>query len=211
MVGPSESTPAQLDPELTALPKPRRPWRRLTLFTLVATALFSLWVAYGLRSDLIYALTSGPPAELASVKATPPMELSNRWVHLRSNLQDQGVRYRRPLSADGFRLVPVDGHARMWVEMRVPHELREEHFIAPSSFVGRLLPLAQAGIRHQGLADAIEQVFAGAPSDETWILIDGETPQSLRWAIGVVCLLIGFALFNIWGLARLVRPVSVSK
>lgn len=211
MSGPSESTVAQLDPELTALPKPRRPWRRLTLFTLVTTALFSLWVAYGLRGDLIYALSSGPPAELSNTKDVPPAELSNRWVHLRSNLQEQGVRYRRPLSSDGFRLVPVEGHARMWVELRVPHELREDHFIPPSSFVGRLLPLAHAGIRHQGLNDAIEQVFSRPPNANTWVLIDGETPQSLRWAIGVVCLLIGFALFNIWGLARLVRPVTAGK
>jgi hypothetical protein len=43
--------------------------------------------------------------------------------------------------------------------------------------------------------------------DDAWILIDGEAPNGLRWVMGIVVLLLAFAIFNVVGILRLARPI----
>lgn len=204
--GAAESEP---DPELEALPAPRRPGRRLTLVSLAVTAVVAACMAFALRHEAAYALGSVPPVELGNLaQFTPDPSLENRWVQGEALLgSSRAVRYGRPLESDSYRLAPVAGNDRLWVQVRVPQGMEGPRFVPPTSFVGRLVPLDDAGLRHAGLPDAVRSVGATAPPGDAWLLIDGEAPATTRWALGLVALFIAFVAFNVYGLVRLLRPV----
>lgn len=200
---------AERDADLEALPEPRRPGRRLTLVAMTLTALAALAMAYALRGEARYALESGPPAELdelAQLHLRP--ELANTWVHGNALLGTSGaIRYGRPLESDTFRLAPVAGNRHLWVEIRVPPGMEGPRFVPPTSFVGRLVPFDRAGLRYASLPEAVGGAGGSQVPAGSWLLIDGESPSSTRWALGLVGLFIAFAAFNVWGLARLIRPI----
>lgn len=200
---------AEPDPELEALPEPRRPGRRLTLLAMTLTAVAALAMALTLRGEATYALEKGPPIELDNLTGFKPRpDLANRWVHGEALLGTTGaIRYGRPLDGDTFRLAPVAGNPHLWVEVRVPDGMEGPRFVPPTSFVGRVLPFSQAGLRHQDLPDAVARAGSAQVPPGSWLLIDGESPSSTRWALGLIALFLGFAAFNLWGLYRLLRPV----
>ncbi len=195
------------DPELEAMPEPRRPGRNLTLATLVITALASLLMANALRSEAQYALVKGPPVALGNLaELSPGGEMENKWVQGEALLgSSRAIRYGRPLESDSYRLAPVAGHERIWVQVRVPQGMEGPRFVPPTSFVGRLVPIHQAGLRHSGLSDAIDSAGAGRPATDSWLLVDGEAPRTTRWALGLIALFLGFAGFSGYGLFRLLR------
>jgi hypothetical protein len=201
--GPSQGP----DPELEALPEPRRPGRRLTLVTLAVTAMASVAMAWALSGDVRYALRSGPPLQVGDLGGFEPRpEQANTWVRGEALLATTGaVRYRRPLEADTYRLAEVTGNPRVWVQIRVPADLEGPRFVPPTSFVGRLLPFRDAALRHRGLVAAIESASQAKLPNDAWLLIDGEAPRTTRWAIGLVALFVAFAAFNLYGLYRLTR------
>lgn len=157
-------------------------------------------------------MLAGRPIDAALLAKAPlGPGLANRWVRAEAALEiDRAVRYRRPLESDEYRLFPVAGRSDVWVELRIPEPYANgsEHFIPPASFVGRLVPAEEAGIRYSNLQRDVGVAGALPPSAGTWLLIDGEAPASLRWAIGLAAVFIGFAGFNLWGLVRLLRPVT---
>lgn len=196
---------AEPDPELLALPEPRRPGRRLTLATLGLTIVVSLGMAYGLRGEAKYALASGSPAQLGNLaELTPRAELGNTWVQGEALLSStRAVRYERPLEPDTYRLAPVAGNEKLWVQVRVPSGLEGPRFVPPTSFVGRLMPLDSGGLRYGALADAVTDAGVGSVPPGAWLLVDGEAPATTRWSLGLVALFLGFAGFGAFGLARL--------
>ena len=197
------------DPELEALPTPRRPGRRLTLISLAATCAASLAMTAALSKEVAYGLISTPPVDIgALVDVTPSDELTNSWVRAEALLGTSGaVRYGRPLEADTYRLAPVAGNPKIWVQVRVPEGMEGPHFVPPTSFVGRFLPAEGAGLRHGGLRESVADAGVGFMPEDAWLLIDGEAPATTRWTLGVVVLLLGFAGFGGYGLYRLLRPV----
>ena len=197
------------DPELEALPKPRRPGRRLTLAALAITALASITMSGALFSDVSYGLSSTPPRDLGSLaEVSPGEQLANRWVRAEGRLGTAGaIRYGRPLESDSYRLAPVAGNPKVWVQLRVPAGMEGPHFVPPTSFVGRLLPASSAGLRHGGLQSSVAEAGGVTMPDDAWLLIDGEAPATTRWTLGVVALLLGFAGFSVYGLFRLLSPV----
>jgi hypothetical protein len=208
----SESTPTAAGipaDDLAELPPPRRPFRRLTFFVMTLTAAFSLALLAGLRGELAYSLGGGRPTdigELAEARLGDARE--NTWVRAEASLSPTDVvGYKRPLDADTYRLARVEGTERVWVEVRVPEGADGARFIAPSSFVGRLLPVSRAGVRYGALPDAV--VDAGKPAlpADAWLLIDGEAPAATRWALGLGVMLVGFAAFNLFGVVRLAQRV----
>jgi hypothetical protein len=200
-------TASRIDPELEALPGPRRPWRRLTLGTMTVTVIGALALVLQLLPLVTYAVRGGPPRELGALTGVQPDEKNaGAWVHGTGVLAGHGVEYQRPLDSDRYRLVPLEGSPEMWIELRIPKEIEPEHYVAPNSFVGRLTPLDRAGVRHSALPDAIARATGKAPPMDTWLLIDGESPVSTRWAVAFSALLVAFAVFNVWGLVRLLRP-----
>jgi hypothetical protein len=195
------------DPELEALPEPRRPWRRVTLLTLSVTAIASLLMIWALRGEAGYALRGGTPDQVGELsRFQPRAELQNAWIHGAAELAPHpAVRYSRPLESDSYRLAQIAGNPRLWVQIRVPSELEGPHFVPPTSFVGRLVSFSSAGLRHAGLADAVEAASQGKVGSGAWLLIDGEAPKTTRWALGLVALFAAFAAFNVYGLYRLTR------
>ena len=205
----------QHDPELEALPEPRRPGRSLTLLSLAATAVASLGMGLALAPEVSYGLSARLPADLGALAhMTPGPELANTWVRGEALLGTTGaVRYGRPLESDSYRLAPVAGNPKIWVQVRVPAGMEGPHFVPPTSFVGRLLPAADAGLRHGGLLESVGESASAAGSqasmpDDAWLLIDGEAPATTRWTLGVLALLVGFAAFSFYGLYSLLRPVK---
>ncbi|HEY2409663.1 MAG TPA: hypothetical protein VGI10_26845 [Polyangiaceae bacterium] len=204
---------AESDRDLEELPAPRRPWRRATLGALALCAVGSLWLTAGLREDAAFALKGGPPrdiGELASAALGP--ELTNTWVRGSAALRADGaVHYARPLEHDSYRLARIEGSDKLWVQVRVPFDPSDpdgEHFVPPTSFVGRLLPVRKAGIRHSIVPSTVADTAQGNVADDAWFLIDDEAPQDTRWTLGLVGLFLGFAAFSVTGLVRLTQKVN---
>lgn len=172
------------------------------------TALFALWLAFGLRGELAFTLRGGTPNDIGELSHIARERLApNTWVRAEGALREDAVaRYTRPLESDPYRLAPVDGNPSLWVELRVPTDTDGDHFVPPGSFVGRLVPAHAAGLRYRALAEAAREAGHAMPAD-AWLLIDGEAPSGTRWVLGLELLLIGFAAFNVAGIARLARPV----
>ena len=196
------------DPDLEALPPPRRPGRTLTLVTMSVTLLASLIMAWALRGAASYALSPKNPQDLgnlAHVQAAD--ELANRYVEGDALLSSgSAIRYTRPLETDTFRLAHVAGNEQLWVEIRVPKGEEGPHFVPPTRFQGRLVPFDDAGLSHSDLQDSVSQATAGNVPANAWVLIDGDAPAGSQWALGLIALFVGFALFNAGGLQRLLRP-----
>lgn len=207
---PAQTKPT--DPELEALPVPRRPWRRATLATMVAVAALSISAAWALLPTARFSLQKGPPRELGSLTNVQlGAELENAWAHGEAELAERSVQYRRPLDPDRFRLAEVEGNRSFWVELRVPAGIEPEHYVPPNSFVGRIVPFAKAGLRHAALTDAIGGAFGRRPAADAWLLIDGEAPATTRWVWGLIGLFIALATFNVWGVVRLLKPVRAKR
>ena len=161
----------------------------------------ALALAFSLFGEAAYALQRGGPAEAGNlIHFQPVASQGNTWIHGEGPLGTTGaIRYSRPLDDDTFRLAPV--------EVRVPAGLEGPRFVPPTSFVGRLVPLSGAGLRHQNLPESVAEVGEAAVPRDAWLLIDGEAPDSTRWAGGLVALFLAFAAFNLWGIYCLLRPV----
>lgn len=199
---------AELDPELEALPEPRRPFRRTTFATLGATALASVLLSWSLADEARFALTPGPPRELGSLTHVQPGPGdADAWVHGEGPLEDDAIEYRRPLDPDRFRLVRVRGNPHVFVEVRIPGDLDPDEYLPPSSFVGRLVPFDHPGLRHRAVVDGAARLGVHPPAG-SWLLVDGEAPATTRWAFGLIGLFVGFAVFSVWGFSRLLRPVG---
>jgi len=206
-------TPAASDHDLEALPAPRRPWRRATLAALALSAIGSLLLAFQLRGEAFFALKSGPPLYLGELSAFHPTATNaNQWVRGEGTLHADGaVRYARPLEQNTYRLAQIEGNEKLWVQVSVPDDPSDPegaHFVPPTSFVGRLIPVSRAGIRHGMVRAAVAEAWQGSVPDDAWLLVDGEAPHTTRWALGLCGLFLGFATFSIIGLAKLTQKVS---
>jgi hypothetical protein len=205
------ATRAASEHDLEALPAPRHPWRKLTFATMTIAALGSLVLAFTLRGEAIYALRTQSPVTLNVAKVSE-QKLSNQWVHAEATLRaDAAVHFRRPLESDSYRVARTLENDRLYVQIRVPddpHDPTGQHFVPPVSFAGRLIPMNSAGLRHSAVRHAIEEAGVGPVPPDAWLLIEGESPGSVRWALALEILFIAFAAFNIFGLARLARRVQ---
>jgi hypothetical protein len=207
---PSQTSAAEsTDRDLTDLPEPRRPWRRLTFAVMALCAACALALSVNLVPELVYALGDRKPVELGELeRLRPGRDHHNRWVHAEGALSsDRAIRLRRPLESDSYRLAQVEKNPNLWVQVRVPSGDETPQFVPPNSFVGRLISVTDVSVRQQGLREAVDGAGFGPMGDNAWILIDGEAPNGLRWVMGIVALLLAFAVFNVVGILRLARPI----
>jgi hypothetical protein len=209
--GPPAVNPAVEDPDLLALPAPPKRERTATVVMMLVTAAAAVAMAFALRGEARYAVTSGQPESIGELSALEPgaqAQLANRYVRASALLGIEGaIRYGRAAEGDSFRLAPVVGNRKIWVEIRVPEGLEGPRFVPPTSFAGRLVPFRDAGLRHAGLAAAVRERTKVSIEPDAWILIDGSSPRASRWALALALIFVGFAAWNVAGVARVLKRV----
>jgi hypothetical protein len=195
-----------IDPDLIELPRPPRAPRVVSIVLMVATAVLAAVMAAALLGDVRYALAGAEPSAVGDLaRWIPDRALENQFVRASGRLGSAGaIRYERPLERDSFRLAPVAGNERVWVEMRVPEGADAG---PPTTFVGRLVPLAGATLRYRGLRRSVQEVTGAVIPADAWVLVDGATPAASRWTLALAALFVAFAGYNVVTIARMVRPV----
>lgn len=197
------------DPELIALPAPPKRERTVTVVLMAITALAAAWMSTLLMGEARYALTPGQLVEVPDLTTlSPGADLDNRYVRANGLLGTAGaIRYGRAAEGDSFRLAPIAGNPKIWVEIRVPEGFEGPRFVPPTSFAGRLVPFREAGIRHARLPEAVRAQTDKQVPDDAWLLIDGSSPRASRWAVALVALFLGFAAWNLGAIARVLSRV----
>ncbi|MBI5537831.1 MAG: hypothetical protein HY898_34215 [Deltaproteobacteria bacterium] len=200
----------EVDPELLALPAPPRRDRTLAVVLMLVTAVASISMCWALRGEVSYAFSRAVPAELGDLTTLQLGSVApGSYVEARGLLGTNGaIRYSRPLEGDSFRLQPVAGNDKLWVEIRVPEGMEGPRFIPPISFAGRLSPMKSAGLRHAGLARSVHAQTSVVIPQDAWILVDGASPRASRWAVALFALFAFFAAWNVVNTIRIVRRVS---
>jgi hypothetical protein len=198
------------DPELLALPAPPKRERTLTVALMALTAVAAVGMAVALRGEASYALRPGQPVDVGDLASLRPgADLTNVYVRGGGLLGTSGaIKYGRAAESDSFRLAPIAGNPEVWVEIRVPEGFEGPRFVPPSSFAGRLVPLGASGIRHLGLEASVRERTDQRVPPNAWLLIDGASPRASRWALALAVLFVGFALWNVLGIARVLRRVG---
>lgn len=199
---------AAADDELAALPAPPRRERNTAALLMAVTALASAWMVWALRGEVRYALRGSAPLEAGELATVvPDSSMAETFVRGTAMLATVGaVRYERPLEHDTFRAAQVAGNAKLWVEVRVSPGEEGPRYVPPTAFVGRLVPLAEAGLRHGGLGKTVLETTGVRPPPDAWLLVDGALPEASRWAIALAALCAGFAAWNLASLVRALRP-----
>ncbi|MCW5836691.1 MAG: hypothetical protein KIS78_30120 [Labilithrix sp.] len=206
----------EVDPELLGLPDPPKRDRTMTVGLLVFTALASLAMVLALRRDAAYAFAEPHARDLGDLNtASPDAFVENQYVRGQAMLGAAGaIRYERPLVEGSFRLMPVtravpDGPAEdVWVEVRVPPRGENIRWVPPSEVSGRLVRFDTAGPRHRGLAGAVKDATGKEVPKGSWLLVDRSAPSDARWAVVLVGLFVGFAAWNAFATAKLLRKVK---
>lgn len=201
----------EVDPELLELPAPPRRERTLTLVVLTVTALACLAMAFALRLDAAYLWARKAPTDLGDLSTLSPASAPADGTFVKASGllgASAAIRYERAFVSDTFRVQPALGRTDLFVELRVPEGQETPRYVPPSSFSGRLVKLSSPGVRHRGLAEAIEAKTGVHPANNAYLLVDGEEPEGARGSFGLLVLFVGFALWNVVSVARLVRPVK---
>lgn len=197
------------DPDLLALPAPPKRERTATVILMLVTSIAAALMASSLLGEARYALTPGTPVDVGDLTSTHPGDdLTNRYVRGTALLGTSGaIKYGRAAEGDSFRLAPVAGNPNLWIEIRVPEGFEGPRFVPPTTFAGRLVPMKRAGVRHSGLARAVHEQTEVTIPDGAWLLIDGGSPRASRWAVALLALFVGFALWNLASVARILSKV----
>jgi hypothetical protein len=200
----------ELDPELLQLPDPPRKERRATLALLAVTAAAALAMVVALRRDAAYAFAPQSSTDLGDLRVASAQTFApNRYVEGHGMLAAAGaLRYERPFESDSYRIAPVAGQPKVWVEVRVPAGEENARYVPKTAFSGRMIPFRDVGPRHRGLRTAIaDETGQGVPED-AWLVIDDQPPSSSRWAVTLVALFGIFALWNLGAMWKLTRRVK---
>lgn|GEM_PF-546888 len=201
------------DPDLVALPAPPKGERTVTVLMMGLTAIAAGWMSLLLLGEARYALTPKQLTDVADLATlSPTADLDNRYVRATGLLGTTGaIRYGRAAEGDSFRLAPVAGNNKIWVEIRVPEGFEGPRFVPPTNFAGRLVRFEKAGIRHARLPESVRAQTEQQVPENAWVLIDGSSPRASRWAVALVVLFIGFFLWNAAAIARVLGRVRDPK
>lgn len=207
---PKTAVRTEVDPELVALPAPPRRDRTLAAVLMLVTAAASIAMCWALRGEVAYAFRRAVPVTLGELTSWQPAATEpGTYIEARGLLGTSGaIRYSRPLEGDSFRLQPVAGNPKLWVEIRVPEGMEGPRFIPPTNFAGRISPIKEAGLRHAGLARSVHAQTSVVIAPDAWILVDGASPRASRWAVALFGLFAFFALWNVVNTVRILRPVK---
>ena len=200
----------EVDPELLELPDPPRRERRTTVLLMVVAAMASAGMAFSLTRDAAYSLKSPSATDLGDLALSPSSAfVSNQFVQGHGRLGGAGaLRYERPFESDSYRIAPVAGRADVWVEVRVPAGEESNRYVPKTEFSGRMVRFAEAGLRHRGLRSAIEDRTGQKVQDNAYLIVDGQSPTGSRAFAFLWAMFVGFAVWNVVTIARLLRKVK---
>ena len=199
-----------IDQELLDLPDPPKRERSLTVAMLLFTALASLAMIFALRRDAAYAFSVRDAADIGDLGSAPGDAFQeNRYVHATAMLgAARAIRYERALQPGSFRLMPVAGRANVWAEIRVADGEENVRWVPPSTLTGRLVHFDSAGPRHRGLAGAVKDTTGQDVPEGAWLLVENDAPTDARWAVILIFMFAGFAIWNLGVTAKLLRRVK---
>lgn len=196
-----------VDPELMALPAPPEGRRIGTMAVMALAVVVALGLTSALRHDVAYfftAFSGGAARPLGEATQVVPATLtSNSFVELEGTpMASQVVRYRRLLSGETFAVFPLAGQRTIFVHMP------EGGLDMPrASYSGRLVTFGDMG----GRLDGVRSFFAGSMgtpvTNESYVLLVDEPPQSAWWALALSALCVLFVLVDVWLLVRWFRPL----
>jgi len=199
-----------LDADLAALPAPSRARSLSGMALMVTVVLLSLGLMFRFRGDLDYFRSaSTAPRDLGRADHVSVGSLNdNEYVRLEAMpMASRAVRFRR-LARDGtFRIYPLAGQPKIFVERFTPEgsaTARQQHGV----YAGRMIHFAQAGGSYRSVQAYLEQQLGAPVDDDAWLLIDGETPGERYWIVPLYVLLGAFFLFNALMIWRYTRPVA---
>lgn len=208
----SSLPPDTVDPELVALPAPPKRELRLTVLLLAITALLSLAMSFSLRHELLYAIANAPVNHVGDLRTADLGVLAGKTIEGAARVGAAGgIRYERPFVSGSFRLVPVAGRDDLFIETRVAEGAENARYVPPASFSGRVMRFDAVGPKYRGLRGALESVSHTSISPNAYLLVDGESPQTMRSAVVLAIVFVGFALWNLFAIAKLVRRVGDSR
>jgi hypothetical protein len=207
-VGPGRED--DVDPELLALPPPRRTEQRLTVALLFLVALTASAMTVSLRGEAAYAFSDAAGVDVGDLYAVSPTAIQgNSYVRGHGALGGAlAVRFERPFERDTYRVWPVMGRRDVWVETRVPAGEEGSRYLPPTTFAGRVVRWSESGIRHRGLEATAAALSGQAIPAGAWLIVDGESPARARWALSLAVLFAGFAVWSVVTAARLLRRVE---
>lgn len=195
-----------IDEMLVGLPAPPRARRRVLSALLSGIAVASLFLAWQLKDDALYALSSGAPMALGDGRTATPAEAGlNRYVSVSAAPSMAGaVQYSRWLLPGEHVVFPVAGRSGAPMYVQVSRESAEA--MTRGEFQGRLIRFGGAGGRYAGVGRYLHDRMGVGVSGDTWLVVDGATPRSVMWAPLIATLLLALALSDVALLARLLRP-----
>lgn len=184
------------DAELEAIAQARSAPAARTIFVLrVFSLLASLALAFALRHDLRYALSSHTPAALESTASAAELEAAaHHYVSMRGIPGGVGaVDYRRPMSDALYRLAPLVDRPDIYVELRLPEGVDPGRFVPPTSVSGRLVPFDEAGARFANARQLVTQATGHAPPAKAYLLEEGAAPTLRSGGAGIAAIALGLA------------------
>lgn len=195
----SEKTPGSLSGK--SLPPPPNSRRWATLIGLLIIAISAWLVAFALYPAASFSLAKGEAHDLGPL-ASADLKSAGRWVQGSGKISEKALGFERHGERGSFRLTKLRGREDLWLLLRVPEGLEKgvdgkELYIPPSHFVGRLLPMAHAGLTYAPILALIQG--EGDSADGTYLLVDGEMPKSHRDTLlaALVLALVGLACFSL--------------
>ena len=200
----------EADPELVALPPPPRAERRWTLVLLLLVSVTASAMAFALRGESAYALGGRADVDVGDLYSLDTAQVAyNEYIRGHGALGGAlAVRFERPFEGDTYRVSPVMGRRDLWVEVRVPSGSEGGRYVPPTGFSGRFVRWRDSGLRHRGLLHAVGALTGEEVPTDAKLLVDGESPSTARWTLGLALLFAGFALWSALTAARLVRRVA---
>ncbi len=209
---PDGAVEEEVDAELLELPAPPRRAKYAAFALMVLTCVVSLAMVWMLRNDVVYAFRGSNTVMAKDLYAATTDELNvanNMEVHSPVRLGAAGgIRFSRPIQSGTFRVLPIAGRDDVWVELHLSDGEENGRWVPPKDVKGRLIRFDQAGLRHRGLAVAIERARSHPLPANAWLLVAGSEPTHAIGSLVLAAMFLAFAGFNAVSALRLMRPVK---
>jgi hypothetical protein len=132
-----------------------------------------------------FALKNGPPQDLGRLNEAN-LTAASEWVRGTGLPSQEALAFRRTGHPGSFRLTRLEGRANLWIVLPVPRgaisspqgaPITGDTYVPPSTFVGRLVALEDAGAM---FAPLVEMIGESGGVTDGYLLVEGDSPRSYR-------------------------------